>query len=322
MIPRASVVIATYKRLPLLNRCLGALVLQTLPPGCYEIVIADNAGCKETRRTVERWAERVRVRVRYLDASRLPGPAAARNAGWRAAESDIIAFTDDDCVPDACWLEAGLAAFRDGIAGAYGRVVMPLPDRPTDYERDAAGLERSEFVTANCFYRRAALEMVGGFDERFTEAWREDSDLFFSLLEHDGKLVRAPDALVVHPVRPAGWGISLKQQRKNRFNALLYKKHPELYRRRVQAEPPWHYYLSVASLLTGTAAWAAGGAEAGALALTAWLALGVHFFARRIAHTSRAPAHLAEMAVTSLLIPPLAVFWRIAGAVKYRVFFL
>ena len=40
---------------------------------------------------------------------------------------------------------------------AAGRVVVPLPERPTDYERDAAGLEGTEFVTANCFCRRAAL---------------------------------------------------------------------------------------------------------------------------------------------------------------------
>src|SRR5690606_30571680 len=110
------------------------------------------------------------------------GPAAARNVGWRAARCEVVAFTDDDCIPDPGWLAAGTRAVEQGFAAATGRVVVPLPDAPTDYERDAAGLARAEFVTANCFCRRSVLEALGGFDERFSAAWREDSDLHFALL--------------------------------------------------------------------------------------------------------------------------------------------
>src|SRR6266702_7252903 len=96
--------------------------------------------------------------------------------------------------------------------------------------------------------------MVGGFDERFSMAWREDSDLVFRLVDHfssgsTSSLLYAPAAVVVHPIRPASWGVSLKQQRKSMFNALLYKKHPALYRQRIQAAPPWHYYAIVGALL-------------------------------------------------------------------------
>jgi glycosyltransferase involved in cell wall biosynthesis len=318
----ASIVVASYKRPALLKRCLGALVLQTVDPASYEIIVADNADSEETRRVVELWAERVTVPVRYLKAHRGRGPAVARNEGWRAARGEIIAFTDDDCLPSRRWLESGLAACSEEVAGAWGKLVMPLPARPTDYERDAARLEKAQFVTANCFCRRSALASVGGFDERFTEAWREDSDLFFSLLEREGLFVYAPEALVVHPVRPAGWGVSLKQQRKNMFNALLYKKHPRLYRERIQADPPWNYYLSVSSLLAAAAGEAGGLHVVSHVAFTAWLVLAARFCMQRLQDTSRAPAHVAEMAVTSLLIPPLAVFWRILGALKYRVLFL
>ena len=86
---------------------------------------------------------------------------------------------------------------------------------------------------------------MGGFDERFTAAWREDSDLAFTVLERHECIVRAPRAIVVHPVRAARWGSSIGQQRKSMYNALLYKKHPALYRARVQASPPWRYYLIV-----------------------------------------------------------------------------
>ena len=117
-----------------------------------------------------------------------------------------------------------------------------------------AALERSRFVTANCFYRRTALVAAGGFDERFRLPWREDSDLYFTLLEAGHRLTRATGAVVVHPVRPPSWAVSLGEQRKSMYNALLYKKHPRLYRERVQSRPPLRYY----AILCAAVACAAG----------------------------------------------------------------
>src|SRR5207248_7127815 len=103
----------------------------------------------------------------------------------------IIAFTDDDCVPDSGWLAAGLAAFSSPtVVAVAGQTVVPLPANPTDYERNVAGLEKSEFLTANCFVRSDVLAAVGGFDEQFTAAWREDSDLHFRLLDTGGTIAR------------------------------------------------------------------------------------------------------------------------------------
>ncbi len=199
---------------------------------------------------------------------------------------------------------------------------MPLPEIPTDYEYDASHLEHGEFVTANCFYRRDALLMVGGFDERFTAAWREDSDLFFSLLERRIKWARAPEAVVVHPVRPARWGVSLRQQRKSMFNALLYKKHPALYREKIQAAPPWRYYVIVLALLAGLLGIVTQSRLLALVGLLVWACLTARFCFVRLRHTSRAPGHVAEMIVTSIAIPPLAIFWRLRGALKFRVLFL
>jgi cellulose synthase/poly-beta-1,6-N-acetylglucosamine synthase-like glycosyltransferase len=206
--------------------------------------------------------------------------------------------------------------------GACGTIRVPLSNEPTDYERDAAGLERAEFATANCFYTRRALDDVGGFDERFTAAWREDSDLFLALLEKGKRLGFARDAVVVHPVRPAGWGVSIRQQRKSMFNALLYKKHPLLYRERVQASPPWIYYAIVAALAGATLAAAFSRGWLVLVMLGAWALLTASFCARRLRGTSRARGHVTEMVVTSMLIPPLAVYWRLRGAVRFRVLFL
>jgi hypothetical protein len=163
---------------------------------------------------------------------------------------------------------------------------------------------------------------MDGFDERFTAAWLEDSDLHFTLLERGGRTAHAPDAVVVHPARPAPWGISVRLQRNNRFNALLYKKHPALYRGFIQAQPPWHYYATVGALGT-----AAAGVVAPVPWLTAggfllWAALTLQFCARRLSRTSHRIGHVAEMVVTSVVIPPVAVFWRLYGAVRHRVVFL
>jgi glycosyltransferase involved in cell wall biosynthesis len=259
--------------------------------------------------------------VRYIPANGKRGPAAARNCGWRAARGDIIAFTDDDCLPDPEWLRSGVQAIQNGHDGAYGRVIVPLPNHPTDYEKDTLGLERSEFITANCFYHRSVLAAAGGFDERFTMAWREDSDLYFRLLKMGCDLVYVDSALVYHPVRPARWAISIHQQKKAMFNALLYKKHARLYRAKIQRRPPWHYYLATAGLAAGIAGIIAQYSLVGWLGLLTWLLSTAAFCLVRLKGTSKHLRHIAEMVVTSVLIPPLAVFWRLRGALKFKVFF-
>ena len=321
---RLSVVIPTYRRPVLLRRCLAALTGQTLAPGLYEILVVDDGAGVETWKVVREMAQRATPSIRYLASPSRRGPAAARNLGWRAARGSIIAFTDDDCIPSPDWLAEGSAMLADtGLAGTYGRIVVPLPPQPTDHELNTKGLERSPGATANCFYCKAALAAVDGFDERFTAAWREDSDLQFTLLKRGRRLVSCNRAVVLHPVRPAPWGISLRQQRNNLFNALLYKKHPDFYRARLQAHPPWHYYATVATLLGTVAAIAVGASSPWVLGGAAvWIGLTADFCRRRLAHSSRRPIHVAEMIVTSALIPPLAVFWRLRGALRYRTLFL
>jgi GT2 family glycosyltransferase len=201
-------------------------------------------------------------------------------------------------------------------------VVVPLPEAPTDYELNAAGLETAEFVTANCFVLRGVLAAIGGFDERFATAWREDSDLHFALLERGEPIARAPDAVVVHPVRPAQWGASLSQQRKSQYNALLFKKHPALYRERIQAWPPRRYYAAVGSLAGVLAGIAARRPVLAAVSGALWAGLTGQFVTHRLRGTSREPGHLLEMAATSVAIPPLAVYWRLYGAVRFRTPFL
>jgi glycosyltransferase involved in cell wall biosynthesis len=359
---RASIVVPTYYRTESVLRCLDALLSQEFEPNEYEIIVVDNAGSEETRAAIETWVENAIQRcldqkglnitpssqrvysdgtmaaaafteeavallpdmpvVKYMPANGKRGPAAARNRGWRAARGSIIAFTDDDCIPDPEWLRSGVQAIDDGHDGAYGRVIVPLPKYPTDYEKDTAGLERSEFITANCFYHRSVLKAAGGFDDRFTMAWREDSDLYFTLLEKGFDLVAVDSALVYHPVRPAKWGISITQQKKAQFNALLYKKHPHLYRRKIQPRPPWHYYLAVTGLAAALAGLVFQNSSWMLSGFLVWFLATAAFCLVRLQGTSHSVRHVLEMIVTSIVIPPLAVYWRIRGAIEFKVFFL
>ena len=323
--PRVSVVVPTCCRPDLLRQCLGALSYQTLAPSDYEVLVVDDGPTEDCRRLVEDWAGRRRTPpVRYLAAGPQRGPATARNLGWRLAQAEIVAFTDDDCLPTQDWLEQGLAAMAaPSVAAVCGRIRVPLGEDPTDYELNAAGLEAAPFATANCFYRKAALEEAGGFDERYPLAWREDSDLHFALLERGRHCRSCEEAVVVHPVRTnPGWGVSLRQQRNNLSDALLYKKYPALYRRLIRPLPAWRYYAIVASLIAFPASAAAGAFGVAAGAFLIWLGLTLHFCAQRLRRTSRRPGHVWEMLATSALIPPLALFWQWRGAIRYRVLFL
>jgi glycosyltransferase involved in cell wall biosynthesis len=316
-----SVVIPTRDRPAELERCLRALATQSLAAGRYEIIVVDDAGGTDAETVVQRFIASVPVKVTLIALEEGGGPAAARNAGWHQAIAPIIAFTDDDCLPDPDWLSTGLSAFNDQVTGVRGRIVVPRAAIPSDYERTIGWLEDAEFVTANCFVRRSALEMVGGFDERFTAAWREDSDLYFTLLERGARFTTAP-AVVIHPVRQAPWGVSIREQRKSAFNALLFKKHPRLYLERIQSGPPWHYYAILASLglMVGSALGTMNPLPIVIFAAL-WAGLTGAFCFRRIQGTRHTPDHVTEMVVTSILIPPLSVFWRLKGALRYRTSF-
>jgi GT2 family glycosyltransferase len=183
-------------------------------------------------------------------------------------------------------------------------------------------LESAEFATANAVVRRAALIRVDGFDERFTRAWREDSDLQFRLMQQVGPVGRSELAVVLHPVRAERWGISLKQQHNTFFDALLFKKHPRLYRTSIRRVPPWNYYLMVGLALAAPWLLWAGSAAAATTAAVILVLLWLQFAWQRLRHTTRAPAHVAEMLVTSALIPFLSVYWRLRGAIAFRVPFL
>lgn len=316
---KVSVVVPTYQRPDLLERCLAALARQTLPQDAYEIIVCDDGPSEAAKHVVaQAFSGRSPApQLRYLEVRNSQGPAGARNLGWQSAQAPIVAFTDDDTIPDPAWLQAGLAAMAPGVHAATGRIVMPLPPEPSDIERDAARLSTAEFVTANCFIRKDALAEIGGFDERFHIAWREDSDLHFNLLERGCKIIQAADAVVVHPLRPTSFGAGIGMQKKIVYDVLLYCKHPRLYRERIRRRPPWFYLLVMLLLLGGVASMAIGRFDWAMMSFAGWALATLAFFGWRLAHSAATLRNASELLLTSICIPPLSIFWRMVGIRRY-----
>jgi histidinol-phosphate phosphatase family protein len=252
------------------------------------------------------------------------GPAAARNRGWRASDAEWIAFLDDDVVPPPGWADAlrdDIAACGARVAGTQGRIRVPLPvgRRPSDAERNVAGLAGARFATADMAYRRAALVAVGGFDERFPRAYREDADLALRVIEA-GYEISAGDRVVDHPPGPIRRFASLRQQAGNADDALMRRLHGPRWRPRIGGGRPLlaRHALTTASGFGGIIAAAAGRRRTGVTLGAVWLALTAAFAYRRIAPGPRDPREVADMIVTSVLIPPLATFHRVRGEIQWR----
>ena len=126
----------------------------------------------------------------------------------------------------------------------------------------------------------------------------------------------------MHPVRRERWGVCLRQQKNVFFDALLYKKHPRLYRERILPSPPWIHYRIVALTLAAPALWAVDIGGSAAVSLLLALIGVAHLAIERLRHTVRTPEQVVGMLLTSALIPFLSVYWRLRGAIHFRVLFL
>lgn len=224
-----SVVTATYRRSHLLGRLVSA-VEQQLGAGVVELVIVDDASPDDTTAELRRLSAAAAVDVVALRLPRNAGPATARNVGWRAARGELIAFTDDDCVPQPGWLSAlaGALASADVVQGR----TLPNPDQAANVGPFSRTLEVTEengwYQTCNIGYRRALLERLGGFDEEFPDAAGEDTDLAWRARDAGATIAFEPDALVFHDVRPSRFSVSLRDTRRWRSAVLAVKKHPSL----------------------------------------------------------------------------------------------
>ena len=316
---KISVVIPTYNRLNLLVNCLDALNKQSIPGHDFEVIVVNDGPSEEIIEELDQRRENYAFRLVVRCTAEKKGPAAARNLGWLMASAQLVAFTDDDCLPQADWLKSFLDRHQARELVAYsGKTVVPLYAEPTDFALNTARLSEADFITANCACTKAALFKTGGFDEQFSMAWREDSDLEFKLMLANVPIYKNEQAVVVHPVREAAWGISLKEQRKGIFDVLLFKKYPGLYRQKIQRAPLWNYYVIVLLCILSLVTALGGYSRLSVSIMFVMLVLIISFALKRLQKTSRSRSHVAEMLITSVFIPFLSVYYRIYGSIRYR----
>jgi Glycosyl transferase family 2 len=317
--PTFDVVVPTVGR-PSLHALLDGLGAASGPLPGRVILGDDRAGGEPLRPPVP---PRLDGRVQVVRAPGR-GPAAARNAGWHASSADWVAFLDDDVVPDRDWLERLAEDLRGAppdAAGVQGELHVPLPAdrRPTDWERNVAGLAGARWATADMAYRRKALESLGGFDERFPRAYREDADLALRALGAGWRLERG-SRRVVHPVRAASPWVSLRLQAGNADDVLMRALHGADWRARAGA-PAGRRARHAATVLAGLLALASGVSGRRRLALAAagsWLVGTAELAWARIGPGPRDAGEVATMAVTSVALPPLAVGHWLRGVVALR----
>ncbi|MGP4050538.1 glycosyltransferase family 2 protein [Streptomyces sp. 2A115] len=320
-----AVVIPTIAR-DTLTDCLGALAAATGPQP-REIVVVDDRPSHAA--TPERLEHPLAVLGELRDRTRVlrsggRGPAAARNTGLRGVTSEWVVFLDDDVQVGPHWCEQlvhDLAEASPDTGGVQGVVEVPLPKdrRPTDWERNTAGLAGAMWITADMAYRAEALKRTGGFDERFRRAYREDADLALRVLD-DGWRIHRGSRTTRHPVRPADRWVSVRAQRGNADDGLMARLHgPDWWQR--AAAPRGRIRAHLVTTAAGIAALAlaaAGRKRGAAAAATAWTVATAEFAWARIAPGPRTREEIVTMAATSVAIPPVASWHWLSGLLKYR----
>jgi GT2 family glycosyltransferase len=235
--PAISVVVPSHERRLRLRWLLNALEAQTLAGERWEVVVVHDYDDRDTQDTLDRHPLAAAGRLRHVRIEPGTGSAARqRNLGWRAARAPLIAFTDDDCRPDAGWLEQLLAVaeLHPGAVVQGQTVSDPLevdvyasPHYRTVQEFDPPGRFAQ---TCNILYPRELLERIGGFDEGIRAPAGEDLDLNLRARAAGADYVGAVDALVYHCVEGYTLIGALRLARKWGEIAALVKRHPELRR--------------------------------------------------------------------------------------------
>lgn len=223
-----SIVICTYNRAPGVGAVLESLAaLETADGLSREIVVVDNNSSDNTRDVIESARSAYPELIRYVFESR-QGLSRARNKGIEEARGRLIAFTDDDIIPDQGWLRELSRALLTYPHSGFGGRILPTWDftppswfvsnGPFKMMKGGAivghdlGDEHLEYrpdmqtpVGANMVFRREIFERHGLFridlgktgDRVF---FGEDREFCERLLQAGEKLLYLPQAIIYHPV--------------------------------------------------------------------------------------------------------------------------
>ena len=170
-----SVVIPTYNRRPILEKCLDALERQDLADALdqYEVVVVDDGSTDDTPTWLRGHVDRF-PHVRLVEQQH-GGPAEGRNRGVDHAKGDVIVFIDSDLVVTESFLACHAKALQrsweqrgDRLCFTYGAVVNTANfEDPTSERHKLRDLSWAYFATGNVAIDRGVLERSGLFDCSF-----------------------------------------------------------------------------------------------------------------------------------------------------------
>ncbi|ABA21686.1 Glycosyl transferase, family 2 [Trichormus variabilis ATCC 29413] len=235
-----SVVIPTYNRQPILEKCLRALEAQQLSASTvineYEIVLVDDGSTDGTLDWLTTHKEEF-PHVRWFEQDHA-GPAAARNLGVEQAQGDIIIFIDSDLVVLENFLQAHADALLQGQEKlgsdrffTYGAVINTCNfDNPTAEPYKITDFSAAFFATGNVAIPKHWLEQAGLFDTGFQLYGWEDLELGVRLKNLGLQLIKCPAAVGYHWHPPFNLeqvpNLIEKEIQRGRMGVLFYQKHP------------------------------------------------------------------------------------------------
>ncbi|MGA0201456.1 MAG: glycosyltransferase family 2 protein, partial [Prochlorotrichaceae cyanobacterium] len=234
-----SVVIPTYNRKPILEKCLNALELQQFAPAepleGYEVVVVDDGS---TDGTVDWLTDNPHYpHVRLTQQAHL-GPAAARNLGVQRGQGDTIVFIDSDLVVTETFLQTHATTLQSAYDRhahqrffTYGAVINTCNfDHPTQEPYKVTDFSAAYFATGNVAIARTWLEKVGLFDTQFQLYGWEDLELGVRLQQEGLTLIKCPKAVGYHWHPPFSLAqiprLIDQEEQRGRMGVLFYQKHP------------------------------------------------------------------------------------------------
>jgi glycosyltransferase involved in cell wall biosynthesis len=233
-----SVVIPTYNRKPILEKCLRALEAQQFSPSTvtgYEVVVVDDGSTDGTVQWLSHQSEFPHVRTFEQNHA---GPAAARNLGVEKANCDTIIFIDSDLVVTETFLQShadALVAGQKQLGSdkffTYGAVINTANfDNPTSEPYKITDFSAAFFATGNVAIPKHWLEKAGLFDIGFQLYGWEDLELGVRLKNLGLKLIKCPQAVGYHWHPPFNTeqipNLIDKEIQRGRMGVLFYQKHP------------------------------------------------------------------------------------------------
>ncbi|MDZ7637296.1 MAG: glycosyltransferase [Bryobacterales bacterium] len=207
MIPKVSVLVATYNRPQSLERLLAALAEQSLLREEFEVVVVDDGSPQPVEPIARRFADRLQLTLHRQENG---GPSAARNAALALGRGRFAVAIDDDCEPAPDFLAVivkTLEAHPDAMVGGYTENGLPdnlystvsqmIVDRVYAVH-NLHPLKAGFFTAGNFAVNREELLRFGAFNTRYHYAGGEDRGLCDQWRNSGHAMIYVPKARIMH----------------------------------------------------------------------------------------------------------------------------